>query len=83
MLTLDAATHDAISAMADGTALRLDTDLVAGDRTRTWNVVGRLPGTDPSASAEAVILSAHLDHLGMRPARGADVTDTHLQRRRR
>jgi aminopeptidase YwaD len=76
MLTLDAASHDAISAMADGTSLRLDSELVADDRTRTWNVVGRLPGTDPSASAEVVILSAHLDHLGMRPARGADVSDT-------
>jgi aminopeptidase YwaD len=76
VLTLDAATHAAITALADGTPLRLDTELVGGDRTRTWNVVGRLAGTDPSASAEAVILSAHLDHLGTRPARGADVTDT-------
>jgi Zn-dependent M28 family amino/carboxypeptidase len=76
LLTLDAATHAAITAMADGTSLHLDTDLVAGDRTRTWNVVGRLSGTDPSASAEAVILSAHLDHLGVRPAGGAEVADT-------
>jgi hypothetical protein len=76
VLTLDAPTHEAISAMADGTALRLDTELVAGERTRTWNVVGRLPGADPSASAEVVILSAHLDHLGTRPTRGPDVADT-------
>ena len=76
LLTLDAATHAAITALSDGTPLRLDSELVAGDRTRTWNVVGRLAGTDPSASAEAVILSAHLDHLGTRPARGADVADT-------
>ncbi|AMY08078.1 Bacterial leucyl aminopeptidase precursor [Luteitalea pratensis] len=75
VLTLDAATHEAIIAMADGTSLRLDTELVAGDRTRTWNVVGRLTGTDPSASAEAVILSAHLDHLGVRSV-GGDVSDT-------
>jgi hypothetical protein len=76
VLTLDAATHDAISAMADGTAIRLDTALVAGDRIRTWNVVGRLPGSDPSASSEVVILSAHLDHLGARAGTGSDVADT-------
>ena len=28
------------------------------------NVVGELPGSDPTLSAEAVVLSAHLDHLG-------------------
>ena len=75
-LVLDAATHEAISALADGTPLRLDTELTAGDRARTWNVVGRLPGTDPSASAEVVILSAHLDHLGARPGAEGDVADT-------
>jgi aminopeptidase YwaD len=76
VLTLDAVTHEAISTMADGTAIRLDTDLVAGERIRTWNVVGRLAGSDPSASAEVVVLSAHLDHLGSRPGASTDVTDT-------
>jgi hypothetical protein len=28
------------------------------------NVVGRLPGSDPTLAAESVVLSAHLDHLG-------------------
>jgi hypothetical protein len=28
------------------------------------NVVGELPGSDPALAAEAVVLSAHLDHLG-------------------
>lgn len=71
-VTLDAATHQAISAMGDGTPLRLETELVVADRARTWNVVGRLPGSDPSASSEVVILSAHLDHLGARTTTGTD-----------
>jgi len=71
VLTLDAATHAAIIAMADGTSVHLKTELIAGDRTRTWNVVGRLPGSDTAASAEVVVLSAHLDHLG---ARASDAT---------
>ena len=28
------------------------------------NVVGELPGSDPALAAQAVVLSAHLDHLG-------------------
>ncbi len=31
------------------------------------NVVGRLPGRDPALSSEAVVYSAHHDHLGTRP----------------
>ncbi|MFY0563790.1 M28 family metallopeptidase [Archangium lansingense] len=29
------------------------------------NVVGRLPGSDPTLAGESVVLSAHLDHLGL------------------
>jgi Zn-dependent M28 family amino/carboxypeptidase len=35
-------------------------------RTKTANVLGRLPGSDPVLSKEAVIYSAHHDHLGVR-----------------
>jgi len=31
------------------------------------NVVAELPGSDPALSAEAVVISAHLDHLGTGP----------------
>ncbi|MBA3440150.1 MAG: M20/M25/M40 family metallo-hydrolase [Pyrinomonadaceae bacterium] len=30
----------------------------------TWNVVGQIRGSDPKGSREAVLLSAHMDHLG-------------------
>jgi Zn-dependent M28 family amino/carboxypeptidase len=36
-------------------------------RTSSANVVGRLPGGDPRRSAEAIIYTAHHDHLGMIP----------------
>ncbi|OJH35248.1 M28 family metallopeptidase [Cystobacter ferrugineus] len=29
------------------------------------NVVGRLPGSDPTLAAESVVLTAHLDHVGV------------------
>ena len=36
----------------------------AGD-SATWNVVGVLRGSNPKAATEVIILSAHLDHLGV------------------
>jgi hypothetical protein len=41
-------------------------------RTQTWNVVGILRGSDPEAGKDAILLSAHLDHLGIGPARNGD-----------
>jgi Zn-dependent M28 family amino/carboxypeptidase len=35
-------------------------------RKQTGNVIGRLPGSDPVLSKEAVVFSAHHDHLGVR-----------------
>ena len=31
----------------------------------TWNAIGILRGSDPTAAKEAILLSAHLDHLGV------------------
>lgn len=36
------------------------------------NVVAVLPGSDPKLADEYVVLSAHLDHLGIRPERAGD-----------
>ena len=35
------------------------------DSQRTWNVYGMLPGADRDAKSEVILLSAHLDHLGI------------------
>src|SRR5436190_23667893 len=32
----------------------------------TWNAIGILRGSDPRVAAEVIMLSAHLDHLGVR-----------------
>lgn len=39
-----------------------------GEFGRTWNVVGRIRGRDPAGASEAILLSAHLDHVGVRGA---------------
>ena len=41
-------------------------------RVETWNVVGILRGSDPAMSNDAILLTAHLDHLGVGPARNGD-----------
>lgn len=33
---------------------------------RTWNAIGKIEGRDPSRRGQVLLLSAHLDHLGMR-----------------
>ena len=35
-------------------------------RKKTANVMGRLPGSDPALAGEAVLYTAHYDHLGMK-----------------
>src|SRR5829696_3319837 len=43
----------------------------AGTKT-TWNVIGILRGAAPRAANETIMLSAHLDHLGVREAMTGD-----------
>ncbi len=41
-------------------------------RLETWNVVGILRGSSPAMSKDALLLTAHLDHLGVGPAKNGD-----------
>jgi hypothetical protein len=34
-------------------------------RSRSWNVVGAIRGRDPALAGEAVVFTAHLDHVGV------------------
>ena len=69
-ITLAEASAAALSRLPEGTVLRLETDLGPPARSQTWNAVGILHGTRPDIGA--VLVSAHLDHLGRRsPDAGA------------
>jgi hypothetical protein len=41
-------------------------------RTETWNVVAVLRGTAPATPGEAILLTAHLDHLGVGAPKNGD-----------
>lgn len=42
------------------------------DPKRTWNAIGKITGTDKDLASEVILLSAHLDHLGMRDNASGD-----------
>jgi len=67
-VALDATSYLALSQTADGAVIKLDADTKPA---RTWNAVGLLRGSDPKMTGEAILLSAHLDHNGVRGT-GAD-----------
>ena len=42
------------------------------EKVKSENVLGLLPGSDPLLSNEVIVLSAHLDHLGIVPGKNGD-----------
>lgn len=60
---LDPASHRAIAALPEGTGLAFEVQTAP---RYTWNAIGRITGRDARRSHEVVLLSAHLDHLGVR-----------------
>ena len=55
---------DALAGIAAGAEISIDVPITTAKATTT-NAIGYLPGTDPKAGV--ILLSAHLDHLGVRP----------------
>ena len=76
-VALDKESYAAIAALPDAAPIELTADAKPAVVGHTWNVLGRLPGRDRRRARDAILLTAHLDHLGSRmqpnaPA-GADV----------
>ena len=51
--------------IADGTRFTLDSEVGETEKSYTWNAVGKIEGRDPALRSSVVLLSAHLDHLGV------------------
>lgn len=56
---------DVVTAMPRGAKVEFDGATESSDTGATWNAVGVLKGSDPRAAAEVIMLSAHLDHIGV------------------
>ncbi len=53
-----------IAGMADGTSLELGGS-VTMQKNYTWNAIGKLTGSDRKGASEVIVLSSHLDHIGV------------------
>jgi aminopeptidase YwaD len=60
-----------LKSLPENTTLSFDGPSTS-EKKYTWNAVGMLRGRDPSLQRTAVLLSAHLDHLGIGPAVNGD-----------
>ena len=56
----------------DGTMFSLETTTGPPEKSFTWNVVSKIEGSDPQLRASVILLSAHLDHLGIGPPVNGD-----------
>jgi aminopeptidase YwaD len=54
-----------LTRIRDGASVSLRTPAGPTEETYTWNVVGRISGSDPSQTHSSILLTAHLDHLGI------------------
>jgi aminopeptidase YwaD len=61
-----------LAGMPNGTPISLGGPIQNNNSGATWNAVAVLRGSDPGATGETIMLSAHLDHLGVSEAAGAD-----------
>ena len=62
-----------LEALPTNTTLSFDSSSTLEEKY-TWNAIGILPGRDQRLRESAVLLSAHLDHLGIgRPVKGDDI----------
>jgi hypothetical protein len=62
-----------LEALPENTTLTFDGPSTI-EKKYTWNAVGILRGSDPKLRDSAVLLSAHLDHLGVgQPVKGDDI----------
>jgi aminopeptidase YwaD len=53
--------------LPDGTSISVKVETGQPETSHTWNVVGKIEGADGSQKHEVILLTAHLDHLGVGP----------------
>lgn len=70
MLSNEAAKR--LAAASDGTSLHLVAPEHQPEKASTWNVLGEISGVSSKLKNSVVLLSAHLDHLGIGPAVAGD-----------
>jgi hypothetical protein len=62
--SLSKETFDAIASVPAGAKVEFGGPTQDQPEAATWNAIGMLKGSDPTAASEVIVLSAHLDHIG-------------------
>ena len=65
LVVLSAQAQNTLREVPDGAIVHLQVPTKPPETSHTWNVVAMLRGSDPNLRQEAVLFSAHLDHLGV------------------
>jgi hypothetical protein len=67
LIFIDKASAEKLSQVADETQIEIAGELGKPETRYTWNAIGMLQGSDPKLSSEVILLSAHMDHVGVNP----------------
>jgi Peptidase family M28 len=60
--------------LPEGTLVSMKAATEPQKNTFTWNVIGRISGSDPAQQHATILLTAHLDHLGVgKPVNGDNI----------
>lgn len=54
-----------LAKLPEGANIEIRGQLAEPRRTQTWNAVGKITGSDPRLKSEVILLSAHMDHIGI------------------
>ena len=57
---------------ADSNQIELHAKFAEPEKSATWNAMGKITGTDKDLSSEVILLTSHLDHLGVRESNPGD-----------
>jgi hypothetical protein len=69
---LDEEAMASLRGIPDGTTFYLETTTAPPEKSSTWNAVGTITGSDSKLRKSVILLSAHLDHLGIGPPVNGD-----------
>lgn len=72
LFLLSKSAMNALSNVADGAKIELNSQFADSPKTFTWNAMGKIIGSDLKLSSEIILLTSHLDHLGVRPTAPGD-----------
>lgn len=65
LVAVNASAAEALSRAPEGSTVSMTVPASEPQTSHTWNVVAKLAGTDPAHKNEVILLTAHLDHLGV------------------